>query len=87
MKEITCYKCEAPGCRKVYQKKFCANKHAKECWRDPANRSCLTCVHHDFNHFDGNTCEVDLLDEPTDEHSGRFCGALPINCEQWEAKP
>lgn len=80
MKQITCYKCQSPGCGKIYQKEFYAVKHAAECWLDPENHGCRTCRHYAWDRYVGPQCFHGLLTD-----YGECSMKLPVHCNKWEA--
>lgn len=51
MKEITAYKCEF--CKAIQQHLRNARLHEARCFRNPANRACITCAHHGLDWTDG----------------------------------
>jgi hypothetical protein len=88
---------------KTYGCKFkCGHKHSpnyariyyheRDCWKNPANKTCLTCTHEDIYWTVDDCCyevkerlclqEIEFADGDT----GKGFMKLKINCEKWEGK-
>ncbi len=91
---ITRFKC--PSCPRTHSSKVRARKHMADCWADPNNKGCKTCVHFRPNPCCGApdlygcytpTCPTEQCAaglDPASEATGP--GALAIHCPSWAAK-
>lgn len=80
MIERTVYQCE--HCKRNRKKpriNFNKNdmyKHEYQCWYNPKNKTCFTCIHHDYGN-DYNTCTLNIKPEEL------MC---VTKCEHWTRK-
>ena len=71
------YSC--PHCHRSWASKYSENRHRRECWSNPKNRTCLTCVHNE----DLIDCAVGAKDL-----GGAVVGWprwVKTDCESWES--
>lgn len=73
--KVTRYKC--PHCKRGHSKRRAAVEHIARCWRNPAVRACLSCVHFDRDE-DGPYC--DALNAAVELE------AVVVDCPTWSAK-
>jgi hypothetical protein len=81
------FKC--PHCDRSWSRKSSALGHMKTCWRNPNNRSCMTCTHRiepdselGYDTLEDCGAGVDLPRNPNSDRG--FLAILPLHCPKWE---
>ena len=85
MKKITAYQCDY--CPKYYKHDSSASRHEKECFYNPATKSCITCENYD------NSSAYTTSDDLPACKAGLEFGVLwngrvklRTNCDQWKLR-
>ena len=74
----TVYRCEY--CNKPYFNSTSCRNHEKICFRNEDNKTCITCLHSNFN-YNGGCTAIPLTDWTKEKVSDR----LYKNCSLWES--
>lgn len=95
--EVKRFRCIGHGCRHVRADVQLIVTHEKTCWKNPANKTCLTCKHHELvKDSDGSghnwryhNCNHPTFEAPQLDWDNRVDGEeMPrpvVNCQFWEA--